>query len=258
MRLSCNGCRVLRKGCTESCILRPCLQWIRTAESQANATIFLAKFYGRAGLMNLISNGPDNLRPAIFRSLLYEACGRVVNPVSGSIGLLCSGNWAVRLQAGVESILRGNWKPQTPVETMAARKLQKSVKTRQRSKGFSHSKSKRNEGERGPVSDHVESISKSDYCGDVANVSQKTSGHGDFDERYVDKYSMFSTAREQEEFACVDQAQMQYCHDLSNPKTSETETSFNAVELELTLGSKVSFRRTPDKISSSEWWPSSQ
>lgn len=194
--------------------------------------------------MNLISNGPDHLRPAIFRSLLYEACGRMVNPVSGSIGLLCSGNCAVRLQAGVESILRGNWKPQTlPVEAMAGHKLQRSVKTRRRLKGFSHSKSKRNEGEREPVSDHIESSSKSDYWGDVPNVSQTTSGNGEFDERHVDKHSTILKAREHEEFASVDQAQMVYCHDLGNPKTSETETSFNAVELELTLGSKVPFRR---------------
>lgn len=63
MRMSCNGCRVLRKGCSENCSIRPCLQWIKSAESQANATVFLAKFYGRAGLMNLLSTGPDHLRP---------------------------------------------------------------------------------------------------------------------------------------------------------------------------------------------------
>lgn len=106
MRMSCNGCRVLRKGCSESCIIRPCLQWIKNEESQANATVFLAKFYGRAGLMNLISAGPEDLRPAIFRSLLYEACGRMVNPIFGSVGLLCSGNWQL-CQAAVESILKG-------------------------------------------------------------------------------------------------------------------------------------------------------
>ncbi|KHN47662.1 LOB domain-containing protein 41 [Glycine soja] len=64
MRMSCNGCRVLRKGCSEDCSIRPCLQWIKNPESQANATVFLAKFYGRAGLMNLINAGPENLRPA--------------------------------------------------------------------------------------------------------------------------------------------------------------------------------------------------
>uniref|UniRef100_A0A0D6RB68 LOB domain-containing protein n=1 Tax=Araucaria cunninghamii TaxID=56994 RepID=A0A0D6RB68_ARACU len=108
MRMSCNGCRVLRKGCSDACILRPCLQWIKSAESQANATVFLAKFYGRTGLMNLISNGPQHSRPALFRSLLYEACGRILNPIYGSVGLLWSGNWAV-CQAGVESILQGSY-----------------------------------------------------------------------------------------------------------------------------------------------------
>ncbi|KAI7748999.1 hypothetical protein M8C21_009905 [Ambrosia artemisiifolia] len=107
MRMSCNGCRVLRKGCSENCSIRPCLQWIKSPESQANATVFLAKFYGRAGLMNLINAGPEHLRPAIFRSLLYEACGRIVNPIYGSVGLLWSGSWQL-CQNAVEAVLQGN------------------------------------------------------------------------------------------------------------------------------------------------------
>ncbi|KAL1815387.1 hypothetical protein ACET3Z_017961 [Daucus carota] len=107
MRMSCNGCRVLRKGCTDDCSIRPCLQWIASPESQAHATVFLAKFYGRAGLMNLINAGPDHLRPAVFRSLLYEACGRIVNPVYGSVGLLWSGKWQL-CQNAVEAVLRGD------------------------------------------------------------------------------------------------------------------------------------------------------
>ncbi|TVT99018.1 hypothetical protein EJB05_55648, partial [Eragrostis curvula] len=106
MRLSCNGCRVLRKGCSDSCSIRPCLQWIKSPDAQANATVFLAKFYGRAGLMNLIDAGAESIRPAIFRSLLYEACGRIVNPVYGSVGLLWSGNWHM-CQAAVEAVLKG-------------------------------------------------------------------------------------------------------------------------------------------------------
>ncbi|KAL9323752.1 hypothetical protein ACSQ67_008609 [Phaseolus vulgaris] len=106
MRMSCNGCRVLRKGCSEDCSIRPCLEWIKNPESQANATVFLAKFYGRAGLLNLINAGPQHLRPAIFRSLLYEACGRIVNPIYGSVGLLWSGSWQL-CQAAVEAVLRG-------------------------------------------------------------------------------------------------------------------------------------------------------
>lgn len=105
--MSCNGCRVLRKGCSDTCTIRPCLQWIKSPESQANATVFLAKFYGRAGLLNLINAGPDHLRPAIFRSLLYEACGRIVNPVYGSAGLLWSGSWQL-CQAAVEAVLSGS------------------------------------------------------------------------------------------------------------------------------------------------------
>lgn len=43
----------------------------------------------------------------IFRSLLYEACGRIVNPTCGSVGLLWSGNWQL-CQRAVESILNGS------------------------------------------------------------------------------------------------------------------------------------------------------
>ncbi|KAG5227159.1 hypothetical protein OIU76_028037 [Salix suchowensis] len=117
MRMSCNGCRVLRKGCSENCSIRPCLQWIKSSESQANATVFLAKFYGRAGLMNLINAGPEHLRPAIFRSLLYEACGRIVNPIYGSVGLMWSGSWQL-CQAAVEAVLKGA--PITPINSEAA------------------------------------------------------------------------------------------------------------------------------------------
>jgi len=107
MRMSCNGCRVLRKGCSDACTIRPCLGWIKSPEAQANATVFLAKFYGRAGLLNLIAAAPtDALRPAVFRSLLYEACGRIVNPVYGAVGLLWSGTWHM-CQAAVEAVLKG-------------------------------------------------------------------------------------------------------------------------------------------------------
>ncbi|XP_010464061.1 PREDICTED: LOB domain-containing protein 37-like [Camelina sativa] len=104
--MSCNGCRVLRKGCSENCILRPCIQWIETADAQGHATVFVAKFFGRAGLMSFISAVPDSQRPALFQSLLYEACGRTVNPVNGAIGMLWTGNWNI-CQAAVETVLRG-------------------------------------------------------------------------------------------------------------------------------------------------------
>ncbi|CAI9096205.1 OLC1v1032291C1 [Oldenlandia corymbosa var. corymbosa] len=104
--MSCNGCRVLRKGCSDDCALRPCLQWIKTPEAQGNATVFLAKFYGRAGLVNLVNAGPQHLRHEIFRSLLYEACGRIINPIYGAAGLMWSGNWE-RCQSAVEAVLAG-------------------------------------------------------------------------------------------------------------------------------------------------------
>lgn len=104
--MSCNGCRILRKGCSDTCILRPCLHWIDSAEAQGHATVFVAKFFGRAGLMSSISAVPENQRPALFQSLLFEAAGRTVSPVSGAVGLLWTGNWHV-CQAAVETVLRG-------------------------------------------------------------------------------------------------------------------------------------------------------
>ncbi|KAK6151162.1 hypothetical protein DH2020_016094 [Rehmannia glutinosa] len=111
--MSCNGCRVLRKGCSETCILRPCLQWIESSEAQGHATVFVAKFFGRAGLMSFISAVPENQRPALFQSLLFEAAGRTVNPVNGAVGLLWTGNWHV-CQAAVETVLRGGALKQIP------------------------------------------------------------------------------------------------------------------------------------------------
>ncbi|XAR57724.1 hypothetical protein NMG60_11025970 [Bertholletia excelsa] len=111
--MSCNGCRVLRKGCSETCILRPCLQWIESPEAQGHATLFVAKFFGRAGLMSFISAVPENQRPALFQSLLFEACGRTVNPVNGAVGLLWTGNWHV-CQAAVQTVLAGGALPPIP------------------------------------------------------------------------------------------------------------------------------------------------
>ncbi|XP_059630267.1 LOB domain-containing protein 38-like [Cornus florida] len=104
--MSCNGCRVLRKGCSDSCILRQSLQWIDSPEAQANATLFVSKFFGRGDLMAFISAVPESKRAALFQSLLFEACGRTVNPVNGAVGLLSAGKWQV-CQAAVETVLAG-------------------------------------------------------------------------------------------------------------------------------------------------------
>lgn len=45
-------------------------------------------------------------RSALFQSLLFEACGRTVNPVDGAVGLLSTGNWHV-CQAAVDTVLSG-------------------------------------------------------------------------------------------------------------------------------------------------------
>ncbi|KAL0332326.1 UNVERIFIED_CONTAM: LOB domain-containing protein 38 [Sesamum calycinum] len=56
--------------------------------------------------MSFISAVPENQRPALFQSLLFEAARRTVNPVNGAVGLLWTGNWHV-CQAAVETVLRG-------------------------------------------------------------------------------------------------------------------------------------------------------
>ena len=61
--MSCNGCRVLRKGCSEECALRASINWIDGAEAQGNATLFVAKFFGRTGLMSFITTTGHSHRP---------------------------------------------------------------------------------------------------------------------------------------------------------------------------------------------------
>ncbi|KAE8794011.1 seed specific protein Bn15D17A [Hordeum vulgare] len=64
------------------CTIRPCLAWMRSPDAQANATVFLAKFYGCAGLIILLAAAPDDAHcPVLFRSLLYKTCGQATNPV---------------------------------------------------------------------------------------------------------------------------------------------------------------------------------
>ncbi|KAL4187596.1 hypothetical protein AMTRI_Chr09g39780 [Amborella trichopoda] len=60
------GC--FRRVGVTTCSVRPCLQWIKNPETR-DAIVFLAKFYGRAGLMNLINARPDHLRPCYLPTL---------------------------------------------------------------------------------------------------------------------------------------------------------------------------------------------
>ncbi|XP_020104759.1 LOB domain-containing protein 37-like [Ananas comosus] len=117
--MSCNGCRVLRKGCSEACVLRPCLQWIESAEAQGHATVFVAKFFGRAGLMSFISAVPEPERPALFQSLLFEAWRRTINPVNGR-GAPVDGELAL-CQAAVETSSAGFPGPLPDLDGLCAR-----------------------------------------------------------------------------------------------------------------------------------------
>ncbi|KAF8728338.1 hypothetical protein HU200_018383 [Digitaria exilis] len=97
--MSCNGCRVLRKGCSEACVLRPCLQWIDTADAQGHATVFVAKFFGRAGLLSFISAVPDAQRPA---ACLICKADHVALP-----SILCVRSVVPVAAAAVDTVLRG-------------------------------------------------------------------------------------------------------------------------------------------------------
>ncbi|XP_028780602.1 LOB domain-containing protein 38-like [Neltuma alba] len=111
--MSCSGCRVLRKRCSDECMLRHCFQGIQGPQAQAHATVFLAKFFGRARLMSFVSAVSSSQDPVnLFQSLLFEALGRTLNPVNGAVGLLWSGNWHL-CQLAVETVLRGG--PLTPL-----------------------------------------------------------------------------------------------------------------------------------------------
>lgn len=61
--MSCNGCRVLRRRCSDNCTLRTCLDGIDDPQAQGNATLFVSKFFGRSDLMSLIAAVPQNRRP---------------------------------------------------------------------------------------------------------------------------------------------------------------------------------------------------
>ncbi|KAI6678160.1 hypothetical protein NL676_038956 [Syzygium grande] len=104
--MSCNGCRALRKGCSDGCMLRQCLQLIDSPQAQSHATLFVAKFFGRAALMSSVAAAPAAHRPALFQSLLFEAVGRTINPVGGAVGLVWTGNWRL-CQSAVDAVLRG-------------------------------------------------------------------------------------------------------------------------------------------------------
>ncbi|KAL1325816.1 hypothetical protein HN51_035868 [Arachis hypogaea] len=189
MRLSCNGCRVLRKGCSGECPIRPCLQWIKSPQSQANATLFLAKFYGRAGLINLIHAAAPHLRPAAFKSLLHEACGRIVEPILGCTGLLSSGRWDL-CEAAVEAVLSGSpigkvslWCESAGSSMLkacdirhVANKGMKSGlhKVKESSKGF-----KRNGGGKGKRGKEIADVSDDDWASGLSDHRSLVNGNGD-------------------------------------------------------------------------------
>ncbi|KAI3737206.1 hypothetical protein L2E82_27201 [Cichorium intybus] len=118
--MSCNGCRVLRKGCGENCVLKPCLEWIQSPDAQGHATLFISKFFGRSDLINFITAVPSgHQRTALFQSLLFEAVGRTVNPVNGAMGFLSTGKWHL-LEAAVQTVLAGGSPTPLGDETLIA------------------------------------------------------------------------------------------------------------------------------------------
>ena len=130
-----------------------------------------------------------------------------MNPIHGSVGLLWSSNWAV-CQAEVESILRGSFHAVAPdssgthvvlMETMGCREQLRSVKTKGKLKGLSHSKARRRKEERELLSNNMDSMCKSGEWGDVTNTLQNA------DEKYKEKCSTFFSGQEVDEFIGADQ-----------------------------------------------------
>ncbi|KAG4992004.1 hypothetical protein JHK87_025461 [Glycine soja] len=60
---------------------------------------------------------------AVFKSLLYEACGRMVNPVFDSTRLLSTGNWHL-CEAAVKAVLNGTPFQQAPLGGAASLQLE--------------------------------------------------------------------------------------------------------------------------------------
>ena len=65
--MSCHGCRVLRKRCDQSCVLRPCLDSFESPEAKAHATLFVSKFFGRTDLINFITSVPAHKRKGMSK-----------------------------------------------------------------------------------------------------------------------------------------------------------------------------------------------
>ena len=86
-----------------------------------------------------------------------------------------------------------------PMETMARYEQLRSVKTKGKMKGLSHSKARRKKQEREHLRNNMDSICK--YCkwGDVTNTLQNA------DEKYKEKCSTFFSGQEVDEFIVVDQ-----------------------------------------------------
>jgi len=65
-------------------MLRHCLQWIENPQAQAHATLFVAKFFGRAALMSFLSSVPANQRSGMQCNPIY-ACMK--NSYQGIYGI---------------------------------------------------------------------------------------------------------------------------------------------------------------------------
>lgn len=66
----------------------------------------MCKLYAYGAWLSELTCHAQWKNAALFRSLLYEACGRTINPVSGAIGLMWTGNWDL-CQAAADAVLRG-------------------------------------------------------------------------------------------------------------------------------------------------------
>ncbi|GAQ82540.1 Lateral organ boundaries (LOB) domain-containing protein [Klebsormidium nitens] len=82
-RSPCAACKVLRRKCTEECLLAP-----HFPLREKDKFLVLHKCYGAANLMKILADIPKYLRGDAISCLAYEAQARTLDPVYGCVGII--------------------------------------------------------------------------------------------------------------------------------------------------------------------------
>ncbi|GAA0162746.1 hypothetical protein Leryth_024887 [Lithospermum erythrorhizon] len=84
----------------------PCLNWMNSSVLQDSAVTILAKFYNPKEVLDILCHTPQHRRAGVLVCLLYEVCGRLLDPENGLEGLFRSGHWE-KCYYAVRAILKG-------------------------------------------------------------------------------------------------------------------------------------------------------